>query len=216
MFYCHNGAKHQHNTVTESKICWGLITPARPTPHVPPAPAPSVRMSSPRQRNWLADLGVHRGVSIRWTYDEASAEITRLTSTTPRRSAVTQDPRLDMVKAMIDLVPDGYYAVQQQAGDHIDFLRISRPKKRQYAGTTKVQTQHGPTLDVEAVLWPSGKWSVYKNGVVDMLMLLVTDHHTAAVRYAEKLHRCMRCTAELTDGTTASVPSASSSTAGSG
>lgn len=112
---------------------------------------------------------------------------------------MTEDPRLNMVKALIDLVPSGYFAVQTESGAHIDFLRISRPTKKQYAGTTKVQTQHGPNLDVEAVLWPSGKWSVYKRGVIEMLMLLVADIHTAAVRYAEKMHTCMRCNAELTD-----------------
>lgn len=199
MFYCSNGAKHQHSSVYESKVCWGVIAPARPTPVVPPAPA--VRMISPRQKTYLLDLGFD-AFNDRWTYDEASAKITELTRQ-PRRTAVTVDPRLEMVKALIDLVPNGYYAVQREAGAHIDFLRISRPTKKQYAGTIKVQTQHGSgygrRLDVEAVLWPSGKWSVYKSGVIDMLLLLVADQHTAAVRYAEKLGCCMRCTADLTD-----------------
>lgn len=199
MFYCPNGAKHQHSSVHESKICWGLITPARPTPVITPSvAAPAVRMISPRQKTYLVDLGVPPDVTERWTYDEASAKITEFTSR-PRRTAVTEDPRLNMVKALIDLVPNGYFAVQKEAGAHIDFLRISRPVKKQYAGTVKVQTQHGPSLDIEAVLWPSGKWSVYKWGVVDMLMLLVSDFHTAAKRYASKKGCCMRCTADLTD-----------------
>jgi hypothetical protein len=154
-------------------------------------------MISDPQKKYLRDLGFH-GFNDGWTYDQASAKITELTSQ-PRRTRMSDDPRLNMVKALIDMVPDGYYAVQAESGAHIDFLRISRPKKKQYAGTTKVQTQHGPNLDVEAVLWPKGNWSVYKHGIVDMLMLLVTDHHGAAVRYAEKKGRCMRCTADLTD-----------------
>jgi hypothetical protein len=200
MFHCKHGTPHQHSTVLESKICWGIIAPARPTSVIPPAPpAPAVRMSSPRQRSWLSDLGHPESETVAWTYDQASAKITELTTSAPRRPRMSDDPRLPMVKALIEMVPDGYYAVQAESGAHIDFLRISRPKKRQYAGTTKIQTQHGPNLDVEAVLWPSGQWSIYKRGVIDMLMLLVADSHTAARRYATKKGRCMRCTADLTD-----------------
>jgi hypothetical protein len=109
-----------------------------------------------------------------------------------------------MIAGLIDLVPDGYYAVQSYEGGHVDFLRISRPKKRQYAGSIKVQTQHGGFGDgkfnVRAAFWLGSKTlSVYYEPIVDMLLLLVADHQSAAVRYAEKASRCLRCNAKLTD-----------------
>ena len=112
------------------------------------------------------------------------------------------DKRLDLLKGMIDLVPDGYYAVQLgENEEHLDFLRLKRPKlgTKSYGGALKVQTQHGPRLELDAVLWPSGKWSVYKHSVIDMMLAVVTDHHGAAERYAHKLNHCMRCNTELTD-----------------
>ena len=222
-FTCKNGPVHQHDTVEQSKICWGLIIPPRPTvtPTFTPPPVDWTiwypkdghrprrpeGMSSWAQIDYISDLGGDvlraysmtggRGGTASRYIDQLRAQL----KTKPKESSVESDPRLDLIKGMLDMIPDGYYAVQEYEGAHIHFLRIKRPpvNTKTYGGALKVQTQHGPRLELEAVLWPSGKWSIYKHGVIPQLMLLVPDHQGAAMRYAKKLNHCMRCNTELTD-----------------
>lgn len=196
-FTCKNhGVIHRHDTIVQSKICWGILPP--PTPIAPP---PS--LVTDRQIQYIRDLGGDALYAAKLTREQASDYISKLKlkPQTPKEKRVS-DPRLDLIKGMIDLIPEGYYAVQEESGARIDFVRLSRPKpnaRTRYAGCTKFQTQHGPQLDDAAVIWPSGNWSIWKNSITDMLMLLVADHHSAAMRYAREIGRCMRCNAELTD-----------------
>jgi hypothetical protein len=118
-----------------------------------------------------------------------------------------EDPRHKMIKGLLPMVADGYYAVQKDEGGHVDFLRISRPKKNKWAGCIKVQTVHGSVGKVKlspepvAAMWASGTFSVYlrNNTVEDMLLLLVADSQGSLRRYARLLAHCCRCNAELTD-----------------
>ena len=213
-FICKNGAVHKHDTVAESKECWRGFY--RPTPVVPAVvygttytrdenrlPRPP-GMSTWKQLDYVDDLKGDTAHAIGLPKLKCSEYIqqciARKKAQAPAEKPV--DRRLDLLKGMIDLVPDGYYAVQLGDNEeHLDFLRIKRPKAgtRTYGGATKIQTQHGPSLDLAAVLWPSGKWQVFKQSVVDMMLAVVTDHHGAAQRYGKKLGRCMRCNCELTD-----------------
>lgn len=221
-FICKNGAVHKHDTVAESKECW------RATYRPAPTPAPAVYygvvytrdsdrlprppgMSTWKQLDYVDDLKGNTEHAIGLDKIKCSEYIQSCIARNKAQPAAAPEPpapkpvdkRLDLLKGMIDLVPDGYYAVQMGDDEtHLDFLRLKRPKSgtKTYGGSLKVQTQHGPALELAAVLWGgSGKWSVYKASVVDMLLKVVTDHHGCAERYGQKLGRCMRCNCELTD-----------------
>ena len=217
-FICKNGAPHKHNTVAESKDCWrATYRPAPATPVVVYGtaytrdenrlPRPN-GMSTWKQLDYVDDLKGDTAYAITLDKIKCSEYIGRCIKNKKALPAATPPPekpvdkRLELLKGMIDLVPDGYYAVQLGDNEeHLDFLRLKRPKAgtRLYGGALKVQTQHGPALDLAAVLWPSGKWQIYKQSVIDMMLAVVTDHHGAAQRYGKKLGRCMRCNCELTD-----------------
>jgi hypothetical protein len=125
----------------------------------------------------------------------------------PTPAARPVDPRHAMIAGLLTMVPDGYYAVHEHEGGHVDFIRISRPKKNRYAGSIKVQTVMGSWGNVrlkaepDAALWPSGTLSVYDRSghTEDKLLLLVADYNGARRRYAQKIGNCCRCNASLTD-----------------
>lgn len=200
---CKNGSVHKHETVFESKLCWGIIKP----PPSPTPPAPVVRYATGPQLKLVGDLNGDKLYAAKLTVPKCSEYIDQLKAARKEAPKVdaTPDPRLRMVEGLITQIPDGYYAVQRDAGEAITFLRISRPKptsRSRYAGALKIQTQHGPRLQDDAVQWPSGRWSFYNYGegwMLDKLLLLCSDHFSAALRYAHKLNHCMRCNTELTD-----------------
>lgn len=217
MFTCLAPGKgqHQHVTVEEAKLCWGLIKP--PAPVIPVYHDPKDRPGSmtPRQRRYLKDLGAseldlhHEGFEL--SINQASHLIDTLKKgpavTTPTHehqppAPPVEDSRITMLKALIGVVPPGYYAVHpidSENEEDYTFFRLSIPKSGVYKGCTKVQTQHSDDLIDRVYIWPSGRWTVKSNAVLDDLLLLVTDHHTAARKYAEKIGRCMRCNKALTD-----------------
>lgn len=100
---------------------------------------------------------------------------------------------------LLEMVPDGYFAVQMEEGAPVTFLRVNRPKVGALKGGFKIQTQHGDILDKAFVKWPSGKVSVYKAGIEEDLFLLISDYHGAARLYAKLRSRCARCAKALTD-----------------
>lgn len=106
----------------------------------------------------------------------------------------------DMVAGLIDMVPDGYFAVQRSEGEKITFLRVNRPTYGKKKGGLKVQTQHGPVLHERWVRWPSGHISVYSysGDIEETLLLLIADFKGAAKRYADKKKKCARCNTDLT------------------
>lgn len=230
MFTCHGTlvrpAPHSHDSVTEAKVCYGLLPSYVTAPPTCPAPfkfghraAPEGPLSEP-QYKYIGDLGGDKVYAKTLNYREASIYITRLkggktvtepTPTLPPTPAIPPDPRLDMIKGMLDLVPDGYYAVHEYEGGHVEFIKISTPppptshRRSKYHGTRKISTIHGSglgkRLDVEAALWlDSGRWSIYRKTIVNWLMLVVADHHGAGLRYGELRRCCMACNADLTDG----------------
>lgn len=110
-----------------------------------------------------------------------------------------RDPRLQLLKGMIDLIPDGYYATQLEDTAPVDFLRISRPNRGKWNGHVKVQTQHSELWENRLALMPDGIWLVMDQRVIPMLMLVVADYRMCAKRYAVEIQSCMVCNTQLTD-----------------
>lgn len=209
-----NGFMHWHATSSEARGCWeysrtgGVVRPHE----VHSSPGGPMRVSE-RQLAYIADLGGNTARARGMTRTQASAYIDELkamkkggvsmseASTPPIKIRV--DPRLDLVKGMIDLIPSGYYAVRKEEGAPITFLRVSRPASTststRFAGAIKIQSQHGDRLENELVLWPSGQWTVYSASAIEPLLLLVADHRDASMLYASEIGSCMRCNAALTD-----------------
>lgn len=208
MFTCNHGAPHQHSTADEARICWGLKAPA-PGPVVNPALGYRDRPGtmSRAQERYLRDLGataseLYAG-GVRISSNKASALIERykrssaMASATP--PAAPPDPRIGVLQGMIDLVPDGYFAVTPDATVAPTFLRLSTPRTGKYKGSRKVQTQHGPRLEVEAYFPTWGTMRVYRQTILDHLLLLVADYQGSALRYSSIIGKCCRCNAALTD-----------------
>lgn len=206
---CRNGSLHTHESVNESRRCWGVGLPAAPVaasrpvppPPAPPAPAkPAVRMVSQSQLDYVTKFNGDYTYASKLTYDEAFAYVGELMrAARDRKKNTLSDPRLDMIKGMINLIPEGNYATQLDGNSRIDFLRVTRPTKGQYRGSVKFQTRHSDNLDLAAVLWPSGAWSLYKQSVIDMMLLMIADSRGCMRRFAQELGRCCNCGKSLTD-----------------
>jgi hypothetical protein len=222
---CKNGTEHKHDTVLESKQCWGLV--ARPGPPPPvsyPRGYAAVDRVTNKQIQYAVDLGGDRRRVAAMLKDEASRYIKGLLNgSEPRVStpkvgpykgvdptaeevepdevATPKTTKTDMILALIDAVPDAYFAVQRAEGDRVYFIRVSRPKHGKMRGALKVQSQHGPALETRWVHWPSGSVSRYhwQYDIEDVLLLLVADWRGATMRYAEKIKKCGRCNTALTD-----------------
>lgn len=213
MIVCTNkGTTHTHETVMDSKICYGIIQPPPPLPVVRPHEVHATRYGiTDRQLHYIVNiLGGDEVLAKSLTKTAASTYIDRLKLgvkpvtaepwTPPAPAKRPTDPRLDLLKGIISMIPDGYFATQTEEGAKVNFVRLSHPKRNKLAGALKIQTQHAERLETEAVLWPSGNWSIYKSSIIDILMLLVVDHRTAALRYGHESRRCTRCNTSLTDG----------------
>lgn len=223
----HGGVEHYHATVSESKACWGVVSAAvRPSAHpAPTAFSSSTPMASERQVKYLVDLGCDLPRMARFVsrhdastlIDELLAEkrgahpVTPPVEEPPTPPVVTPKPvesdfRHEMIKGILPGIPDGYYAVAKgDDSDHIDFIRLSRPKHGKYRGTLKIQSIHGAfgdgRLEIRGALWPSGSLSIYDKRYLDPLMTLIADHQGAALLYGRKIGRCARCNSRLTDET---------------
>lgn len=201
-----NSPFHSHALAAEGRACWQrFYAPAPVQPIVPSAP---VRMATVAQLEYIIKLGgtpdetltIRQASSIIEALKKGTAPVTSTYQTPNQRGQ--NDPRLPMLTMLVKSVPLGYFAVREQEGAPITFMRISKPKSGKYVGGIKVQTQHGPRLETDAMLWErSGTWSFYRTAspTLDALMLLCADYHNAARLYAKELGRCCRCNTELTD-----------------
>lgn len=200
---CKNGDPHTHETVEETRRCWyRKYFPASAAPFAASSPVPPTEPPvTERQLAYIRDLNGDPVHAAKLTKKQASEYIDRLLQAKrDEGTKVSTDPRLDMVKGMLDLVPDGYYAAAPDGpGGHVDFVRISRPTKGRFKGSLKVQTQHSEVWKEALILWPSGQWSVYRRSAVDTLLLVIADTKTCAKRYGIEVQACMRCNKALTD-----------------
>jgi hypothetical protein len=177
------------------------------------APAEPVRTATPKQLNFIEALGgdVHHAHSL--SVSEASAYIQELKSaadalkqaSNKSGSKVYDKPAhiLTQFLSLLESIPEGYYAVQPDTETPLTFLRLSRPKSKnispRWQGATKIQTIHGPNLDIAWACWPSGEVRSYKSGIEDKIMLLISNFQAAALRYAREVGHCARCNLRLTD-----------------
>lgn len=209
---CRNrGSIHSHNSVTESKICYGIISaPTHPRTYSPPLIV--VEYATSKQIKYVTDLGGDKIKAASMTKAQASTYIDELkkrpkVTVTPAPEEeqpieVKQTTKSDMIKTLISMVPDGYFAVREQEGSPITFLRVTRPKSGNFRGSIKISSQHGPSLEPRWVLWPSGRVSVYRwsgHDIEEDLLLLMADWKSATRLYAEKAKKCGRCNTKLTD-----------------
>jgi hypothetical protein len=165
-----------------------------------------VVMASSRQVDYIKSLGGDPNRAVRMTREDASRYIEELknnkaTTAAPQPTGQpVTDPRLDLLQGLLDGVKDGYYAVQLDESDPLTFIRVSRPKKGEFEGAVKVQTQHSDELKLALVRWPSSKWSKYRGDkIIDLLMVLVLDPVKFGLMYAKELNHCMKCNKPLTD-----------------
>jgi hypothetical protein len=223
---CKNGPVHKHETVQESKQCWGIIPGAPATPSGSAVAGPVRPYEHPDRAtpSQLWYVGILHGDSIRaagMTKAQCSDYIKQLKRDKEKAAPVptpepakpaeptepaalpaprNHTPRTKMIAEMLKLVRPGRYAVRPDALTPYVFLRISDPKHGKYKDSLKVQTQHGPNLsEAKFVIWPSGSISVYRTDVEPSLLLLIADQQGSARAYAKELGRCARCGLELTD-----------------
>lgn len=206
---CRNGGhEHHHSSVTESKICYGLVRGSTATT------APVEKPVTQAQLDFIKDLGGDLAAARRLNRKQAShyiddlkrrkaeAKVTVPTPTETVPEEVASTSKSEMVKGLITMVPDGYFAVREQEGAPITFLRVARPKGGNFKGALKISSQHGPNLEVRWALWPSNRVSVYRwmgHDIEDYLLLLIADWKGATMLYAEKAKKCGRCNTKLTD-----------------
>lgn len=117
----------------------------------------------------------------------------------PPKPVATSKSKLSKMMPLFDTIPDGYYAIDLGDGSPIKYLRIDLVTHGTKKGARKVQTIHGDMLDDAWVKWPSGKISVYKTGIEDLILAAMVDHMGAMRRYAKTIGRCCRCGKRLTD-----------------
>lgn len=196
-YVCPNRAigQHTHELVYEAHQCLARIT----RPHEVHQPL-GVRPTK-RQLKYIRDLG--GDPSKIKTFAQASTEIDRLkngtaVTQTHNRQPAPPNPKLQMIDSLIDLVPDGYYAVQPDEATPLTFVRINRPVRGKYNGAIKLQTQHSDLWMNRAIKWPSGWW-VGGEFILDVMLLLVCDPKAAAHTYASKIGSCQKCNKTLTD-----------------
>lgn len=216
------GPRHHHTTSAEARACWAASRATPPPPPVVPFPPPQDRVdlyghtsvihktSSPTQPqlDYIKKLGGNPTWAARnCNREQAAKYIDRLKSgavqtptPAPREKRVFElTNRQKMLVQLLDQVPDGRYAVQPDETVPLTFIRISRPKKGQYGGTIKVQTQHSDDLILRWVYWPSGRVSEYERSIEEKLLLVCVDSRRAATTYGRELGQCCCCGKTLTD-----------------
>lgn len=207
---------HEHETVEQVRACWAgakvpvLVGPSGASTAPSPAPATTPITVSHPSRGTVTDAQLQYIESLdgdvihayKLSYQDAHKYINELKQK-KKESRRVDDPRLEMIKGMIDFIPDGYYATAKDGeGGHVDFLRIKRTTKatrRLPAGVLKIQTQHSERWEDALLLYPSGRWYVFRRAAIEMVLLVIADHKTCARRYGIEVQACQRCNKTLTD-----------------
>lgn len=205
---CRNrGTVHSHTSVMQSKACYGIIS-------YPSAPAAPV--AEPATSRQIDYVGILKGDQVaarlmtkvqcsKYIDDLKKGKVSTVTATVeeePTPEEVKATTKSDVVKAMIEMVPEGYFAVREAEGAPITFMRLAKPKHGKFRDCIKVSSQHGPALEVRWARWPSGHVSVYRwpgHDIEEDLLRLIADWKGATRLYAEKIKKCGRCNAKLTD-----------------
>lgn len=195
--------KQYHSTIEEARNCYLRIAQTIYTP-----PVKTFEPATARQLSYINDLGGSRAKAVRMSKSEASDYITvlkrrprpvNLQTTAPNR--VTTKVPISMLYDAIKPGREGRFAVQADTNTPYVFFRITTPKSGQFAGSLKVQTQHGPDFKLALVVWPGveQRVTVYNKSVEDDLLLVCVDPNGGKIAYGRELHHCGICGKELTD-----------------
>jgi hypothetical protein len=210
--------EHIHGSIAEVKVCQFTV----------PAPTPIEPLATPKQiaflqrKGWSTPPGLTKARASSTIDSIIKAErnapapapvpdptpvpVALVSPPEPKKSAVSDDPRLSMIDGLISMVPEGYYATDKDGdGTHIDYLYIGEEKHgKRFKGHLVVKTQHSDEWVARMVKWKeTGKWSVYPmaygRDVIEIVLMVLGDYKTCARRYAIETQRCMRCGKKLTD-----------------
>jgi hypothetical protein len=231
---------HNHELVEDAKYCWGILRQAAPTP--PPVPvfrfgskADPNGPLSPFQHKYVGDLGGDQEHAKTLSYAQCSDYISELirakrnggtvepqpqAQPTTQREPAPPNPTLQMIEALLPVIPEGYYAVRKDGNQPYTFIRYTLPEKGKFKGSWKFQEVIGcgrttsGRLEQLATRWSSGRWSWYEGlygkygkygsnqvhqPTADLILLICADHQGAAQAYADEVRRCRRCNTLLTD-----------------
>lgn len=149
----------------------------------------------------------------RCTRTHSSVEDVRACYAAPQAASLVQSGSLELepvrpstnealIVGLMPQVPDGYYAVQRDTSAQMVFMRLSQVKvdsRSRLAGCRKVQTIHGPNLELAWALFPDGRARSYTRlPIEESLLLLLANYQAAAKRYAKEIGKCARCNTRLT------------------
>lgn len=96
-------------------------------------------------------------------------------------------------------IPAGRYAWHAAGGEPLQFIWIKDYKSGKRNGQRRIRTQHGPWYEDAVTFHPTGKISLWKPQIAEVLVGVGCDIQNCAKTYARELGVCFRCNSELTD-----------------
>lgn len=201
---CMSIAEHEQHTNPVTGLTCPGYTPAPSKMTERPALDWRNKWVTPKQRDEVKRLGgdvgrTYRAGQNRGTVSDYIDQLKKGTATVTDPMKAPNRTKTSIPMEFLTSVPDGYYASRPDSDHEYTFFRVSHPKSGQYKDTMKIQTQHGPDLDLFMVIWPSGALTVYDKRWEDDFLLVTVDQKGCAIAYAEKIGRCCLCGTELTD-----------------
>lgn len=190
---------HEHETAAEVRACYGFgqktddnqddTPPSREEVFGGAVPVQTSPLASPKQRSYLNDLRVERGMDplppdAQLFTSVASATIAQLLLVKPR---VKQAATVTYAN-----VPAGYYAIPGRDGRELDFYRVDRPEEGRWKGRIFLNMVIGGKSDAKIK---------DRNRIAEVLAAIAVNPEEAAWRYGQKIKRCDKCNMHLTDET---------------
>lgn len=213
------GPTHHHGTAGEARACWTAAGP-RPVPAArPPAPRPNdsharqvVHVNEPPTERQIWKVGKEGGDKVyaaKLTRKQCSEYIDSLIRTKgsqpvtrPYTNPHLRQPVISpMLVTLLSGVKDGRYAWRPDTDTRWTFVRISRPKKGEYASAIKVQTQHGENLKDRMKVYPDGggRFDRADHWLEPVIIGICMDTTQSAIDYGREKGCCCICGRELTD-----------------
>jgi hypothetical protein len=96
-------------------------------------------------------------------------------------------------------IPSGRYAwTPEEDTVPLTFVWVKHYTYGKRNGQTRVRTQHGPNYMDAVTFHPTGKVSLWRPSIGEVLIGIYCDLGGTAKRYARELNMCFRCNTELT------------------
>ena len=212
--------EHYHESAAQVRECYSNPTVTAgwvvPSPPVRTASAPALGSTLTDQRPrrvvhidaaptfeqlaYIRRLGGDDNEARSLTRGQCAALIDRLKGNTVSAPVSNRGHATIVPVELLEFIPEGRYAVRPDANSPWHFMRLTRPKKGQFAGTVKVQYQSSDTLILAWVYWPlTGTVRIYDRTAEGDLLLLIPNRLQAAVDYGREIGQCCCCGKTLTD-----------------